>query len=127
MPHIRITPLPSVNIQPNSYGNFKKKKQLQITSFVKTLIVIYDWLSVEYTRLIYNVLLLLVLMHVNTRINCFLCLLAFVISWIPGHCSGLSIRFKKIFTSSHLETSGSLLFKMNLKIYMYSYLYTPFL
>lgn len=123
MPHIRITPLPSVNIQPNSYGNLKKK-YLQITSFVKTLNVIYDWLSVEYTRLIYNVLLLLVLMHVNTRINCFLCLLAFVIS---GHCSGLSIRFKKIFTSSHLETSGSLLFKMNLKIYMYSYLYTPFL
>lgn len=64
MPHIRITPLPSVNIQPNSYGNLKKK-YLQITSFVKTLIVIYDWLSVEYTRLIYNVLLLLVLMHVK--------------------------------------------------------------
>lgn len=25
MPHIQITPLPSVKIQPNSYGNLKKK------------------------------------------------------------------------------------------------------
>lgn len=48
----------------------------------------------------------------------FFCLLAFVISWIPEHCSGLTIRFKKILTSSHLETSGSLLFKMNLKIFI---------
>lgn len=44
--------------------------------------------------------------------------LAFVISWIPEHCSGLTIRFKKILTSSHLETSGSLLFKMFLKIFI---------
>lgn len=67
------------------------------------------------------VLLLLVFMHVNTRIEGFFrlfCLLAFVISWIPEHCSDLSIRFKKILTSSHLETSGSLLFKMNLKIFI---------
>lgn len=111
MPYIRITPLPSVNIQivKETFRNrLHEKKNCRPQALSKLYYVTGSQLNtlVSYTC---------------TTFTCvYACkyVLAFVISWIPEHCSGLTIRFKKILTSSHPETSGSLLFKMNLKIFI---------
>lgn len=111
MPYIRKTPLPSVNIQivKETFRNrLHEKKNCRPQALSKLYYVTGSQLNtlVSYTC---------------TTFTCvYACkyVLAFVISWIPEHCSGLTIRFKKILTSSHPETSGSLLFKMNLKIFI---------
>lgn len=112
MPYIRITLLPSVNIQivKETFRNrlHEKKKTCRPQALSKLYYVTGSQLNtlVSYTC---------------TTFTCvYACkyVLAFVISWIPEHCLGLTIRFKKILTSSHPETSGSLLFKMNLKIFI---------
>lgn len=121
MPYIRITPLPSVNIQivKETFRNRLHEKKPADHKRYQNLIM---WPALNWIHSYHILVLLLpVFMHVNTRIEFFegfFCLLAFVISLIPEHCSRLTIRFKKILTSSHLETSGSLLFKMNFKIFI---------
>lgn len=121
MPYIRKTPLPSVNIQivKETFRNrLHEKKNCRPQALSKLYYVTGSQLNtlVSYTCTTFTCVY--ACKYENWGFFRLFCLLAFVISWIPEHCSDLSIRFKKILTSSHLETLGSLLFKMNLKIFI---------